>query len=67
MEKNGVCCACGYDGDEETPCPNRDDATHCVHWWEADDDDDEDLDLMNAPDLDWDESEDCAGLLTEEK
>src|SRR5690554_270893 len=22
-------------------------------------DDDEDLDLMNAPDLDWDESEDC--------
>ena len=22
--------------DEETPCPAREDGTHCVHWWEGD-------------------------------
>lgn len=23
-------------GDEETPCPKREDGTHCVHWWDGD-------------------------------
>lgn len=39
MAKNGVCCSCGYD------------------------DDDEDLDLMNAPDLECDESEEEGGVM----
>ncbi len=33
--KDGVCCACGYDGEEETPCPKREDGTHCEHWWDG--------------------------------
>jgi hypothetical protein len=33
---SGVCCACGYTGDEETPCPTRDDGhSHCDHWWDG--------------------------------
>lgn len=23
-------------GSEETPCPKREDGTHCVHWWDGD-------------------------------
>lgn len=33
--KYGTCCACGYEGDEETLCPNRKDKIHCVHWWDV--------------------------------
>lgn len=33
--RNGVCCACGYTDPDETPCPARDDGTHCVHWWDG--------------------------------
>lgn len=32
--KHGVCCTCGYDGVEETPCAKRDEA-HCDHWWDG--------------------------------
>jgi hypothetical protein len=28
---DGVCCGCGYSGEEETPCPQRDDGVHCWH------------------------------------
>lgn len=35
---DGVCCACGYDGIEETPCSKRGDDGHCHHWWEGDPD-----------------------------
>lgn len=31
----GVCCSCGFSGDEETDCPARDDAIHCEHWWDG--------------------------------
>lgn len=31
----GTCCACGKSDPEETGCPEREDATHCVHWWEV--------------------------------
>jgi len=37
---NGVCCSCGFGGEEETECPARKDHTHCVHWWEGPDGDD---------------------------
>lgn len=33
---NGTCCACGYSGDEETPCLKREDGAHCEHWWDGD-------------------------------
>lgn len=33
--RDGVCCSCGYDGDEDTPCLNRTDRVHCVHWWDG--------------------------------
>ena len=33
--KDGTCCACFYDGVKETPCPKREDRTHCEHWWEG--------------------------------
>ena len=26
-------CGCGYNGEKETPCPKREDKTHCVCWW----------------------------------
>lgn len=29
----GVCCGCGYVGVDDTPCPAREDGTHCDHWW----------------------------------
>lgn len=32
--KDGRCCSCGYECDEQTPCPSREDKIHCVHWWE---------------------------------
>lgn len=32
---DGVCCGCGYSGEEETPCETRDDHLHCVHWYEG--------------------------------
>jgi hypothetical protein len=35
--RNGRCCSCGYDGDEEGTCGKRADETHCVHWWEGTD------------------------------
>jgi hypothetical protein len=35
--KNGVCCSCGFSGEEETECSVRPDRTHCVHWWEGPD------------------------------
>jgi hypothetical protein len=31
----GVCCSCGYSGEEETECQAREDKTHCVHWWDV--------------------------------
>ena len=33
--KAGRCCCCGYEGQEETECPKRQDKTHCVHWWDG--------------------------------
>ena len=39
VHRNGVCCRCGYSGEEETDCPARGDHTHCVHWWEGPDGD----------------------------
>ena len=39
---NGVCCGCGYDGEDETPCVGRSDGTHCVHWWDGPDDESRD-------------------------
>lgn len=39
MPKDGTCCSCGdtgeYNDGEETPCPAREDKTHCVHWWDG--------------------------------
>lgn len=32
---DGVCCSCGYDGQRETECKQRDDRTHCEHWWDG--------------------------------
>jgi len=37
----GVCCNCGYGGAAETPCPYRDDDSHCEHWWDGTDHDEE--------------------------
>ena len=37
--QNGVCCNCGFSGEEETVCPAREDKTHCVHWFEGPDGD----------------------------
>jgi hypothetical protein len=34
--QDGVCCGCGYAGEEEMPCAGREDGTHCVHWWDGD-------------------------------
>jgi len=34
----GRCCGCGYTGLEETPCPERKDGVHCVHWWDGPED-----------------------------
>ena len=41
MEKPvaGRCCGCGYTGEDETPCPKRDDESHCAHWWDGPADD----------------------------
>jgi len=36
----GRCCTCGYDGEDETPCPLRVDATHCEHWWDGPEEED---------------------------
>ena len=33
--KDGVCCSCGYAGEEETPCLAREDGVHCVHWYDG--------------------------------
>jgi hypothetical protein len=30
---SGHCCSCGYTGQKETECPNREDRVHCEHWW----------------------------------
>lgn len=30
---DGACCACGYDGDEETHCTTIPDGTHCNHYY----------------------------------
>jgi hypothetical protein len=38
---DGVCCGCGYCGEEETPCPKRDDGVHCWHWYDGPDDEEE--------------------------
>jgi hypothetical protein len=35
--KAGVCCACGFTGEEETVCYRRADQQHCVHWWDGTD------------------------------
>ncbi len=32
---DGTCCSCGYTGSEETPCKEREDETHCNHWWDV--------------------------------
>lgn len=37
----GKCCSCGYEGKEETPCPKREDKTHCEHWWDGNQEDQE--------------------------
>jgi len=36
---NGVCCSCGFSGEEEVVCPVRTDGVHCVHWYEGPDGD----------------------------
>ena len=33
---DGMCCGCGYSGEEETACAEREDGVHCVHWWDGD-------------------------------
>lgn len=33
--ESGKCCACGYEGEMETPCPKRKDGIHCEHWWDG--------------------------------
>jgi hypothetical protein len=35
----GKCCGCGYEGDEETPCPRRKDEIHCNHYWDGPEED----------------------------
>ena len=35
VEMGGRCCACGYMGGEETACAQRDDKTHCEHWYDG--------------------------------
>lgn len=35
MSEIGTCCACGYDDDEQTPCPVMEDKQHCMHWWDV--------------------------------
>jgi hypothetical protein len=32
---SGVCCSCGYSGEDESPCPKREDGTHCNCWWDG--------------------------------
>ena len=34
---NGTCCSCGDSAPEETPCPKREEGTHCMHWWDGPD------------------------------
>ncbi len=34
---SGKCCDCGYIGEKETKCPNREDKTHCECWWDGPD------------------------------
>lgn len=31
----GECCDCGYAGEDESPCPKREDGIHCEHWWDG--------------------------------
>ena len=31
---DGTCCKCGYNQEDETPCPYGD-GSHCVHWWDG--------------------------------
>lgn len=33
--KGGTCCACGYEGYEETLCPKSEDGGHCNHWYDS--------------------------------
>lgn len=32
LPKEGVCCDCGYSGEERIPCTNREEGVHCEHW-----------------------------------
>lgn len=36
---NGVCCFCGFSGDEEAVCPDSSDKNHCDHWFDGPDGD----------------------------
>jgi hypothetical protein len=47
--RGGRCCACGYEGNEETPCLEREDETHCVHWWDGASEDWDDAELEDTP------------------
>lgn len=38
---SGQCCSCGYAGKMETLCGEREDESHCEHWWDGADDDDD--------------------------
>jgi hypothetical protein len=38
---SGKCCACGYSGEEETPCHHSPDGNHCEHWWDGPTDEDD--------------------------
>lgn len=38
MSIAGKCCGCGYAGEDETPCHERDDGVHCECWWDGPDD-----------------------------
>lgn len=32
---SGVCCNCGYSGEEETLCTGNPEEGHCDHWWDG--------------------------------
>jgi hypothetical protein len=36
---NGICCTCGFSGEEEALCPSWADGTHCRHWYNGPDGD----------------------------
>jgi hypothetical protein len=44
---NGICCLCGFSGEEECECPDSSDKIHCEHWFEGPDGDRTDTKMMS--------------------